>query len=469
MKSIATAGLTLVLLSATVDTLAEGATEFCLEGEFDLGARYQGIEPGAGESYPTTWCISTDDETDRVHFSAVGNSNADMENEFIVAYLPPDIVRIVDYQPGHNIEFSGTNNREEALQARRADPRRLLEEYRSSPDTLDGVQVKVQQDRVVIAQTSADLPLRGSINVEWLWNWGNEDEPVLRLIVDDDLLFVANGRWRDLSEDEATALWKVAENSQVHSVPGEEWPSRVDMRLNRLADGVYMVEGVRSGFQHLVIDTSEGLVVADAPAGWVEFQNIPPTELVPGLGVSGLSEKFVDFLTENFPDRPITAAALTHFHDDHAGGARAFAAAGAEIYASAQSAKFIQDALNRPSMPDDRLKNASLVVIPVADTMVIGTEPNRVKLVSMGASPHSNDTLGVWALDKDIFFVSDVHVPRSEADAPDEKRARTECWFAEWASNNLPPDVEVVNTHSSTQTPVARLARYLESDRCTEL
>ena len=459
--------LTFCLLAASAGALAAGATEFCLEGKFDLGARYQGVEPGEGESYPTTWCISTDDTSERIHFSAVGNSNADMEGGFTMAYLPPDIVRILDYRPGSNIEFSGTDHREEALRARRADPRRLLEELRSSPDGLDGLQVQTQQDRVVAVQMSADLPLRGSVTVVWLWSWDSEDEPVLRLVVDDELLFVATGRWRELSEDEANLLWQVGENSEVHSVPGDAWPSRVDMHIKNLAEGVYLVEGVRTGFQHMVVDTSDGLVVADAPAGWVEFQHIPPTELVPGLGVSGLSEQLVDFLSENFPDRPIAAVALTHFHDDHAGGARAFAAAGADIYASASSADFLERTLNRVKEPIDRLGSTATNVIPVAESHVIGNEPNRVKLVSMGASPHSYDTLGVWALDKDIFFVSDIHVPRSEADAPEEDRATTECWFANWASSNLPPNVQVVNTHSPTQTSVARLGRYLESDLCS--
>jgi glyoxylase-like metal-dependent hydrolase (beta-lactamase superfamily II) len=466
MKISTRIALTLPLLSVSGGALAAGSTEFCLEGEFDLGARYQGTRPGTGESYATTWCITTDDTSGRVHFSALGNSNADMEDAFTLAYLPPDIVRILDYQPGHDIEFSGTDDREEALRARRADPRRLLEELRSSPQALVGLEVQVQQDRVTVVRTSADLPLRGGVKVEWLWGWDNEDKPHLRLVVDGELLFRATGQWRELSEDEADALWKTGENSRVQSVPGVAWPSRVDMHLEKLADGVYLVEGVRTGFQHLVVDTSDGLVVADAPAGWVEFQHIPPTELVPGLGVSGLSERLVDFLSENFPGRPIEAVALTHFHDDHAGGARAFAAAGADVYASAQSAGFLEHSLNRVKAPGDRLGTTPIRVIPVANTHVIGSEPNRVKLLSMGASPHSYDTLGVWALDKDIFFVSDVHVPRSDAGAPEEDRARTECWFAGWASKNLPANVRVVNTHSSAQTPVARLGAYLESDIC---
>lgn len=235
-----------------------------------------------------------------------------------------------------------------------------------------------------------------------------------------------------------------------------------------LTDDVYLISGVRTGFQHLVVDTDEGLVVADAPAGWVEFHHIPPSDLVPGLEVSGLSEKLIDFLSAEFPDRPIAAVALTHFHDDHAGGARAFAAEGTDIYTSQQAASFIKTALNRPSMPKDRLTPRPAKVPPVIDSVTIGSKPNRVKLVPMGAGPHVSSMLGIWALDKNYFFVSDVHVPDSESNTPREDRAATECWFANWAVRNLAPEVRVVNSHSAPITPVSRLAMYLESDLCKD-
>jgi len=86
--------------------------------------------------------------------------------------------------------------------------------------------------------------------------------------------------------------------------------------------------------------------------------------------------------------------------------------------------------------------------------------------MSMGTSSHAYEMLGVWVVDKNYFFVSDVHVPRSDEDAPSEQRAVTECWFAKWAVTNLPPDVRVVNSHSDQETPVSRLAKYLDSDLC---
>jgi glyoxylase-like metal-dependent hydrolase (beta-lactamase superfamily II) len=287
-------------------------------------------------------------------------------------------------------------------------------------------------------------------------------------MLDDELLFKATGRWRNVPRNEAAALWIATPGATPIEVPGDRWPARTNMRLINLADGVYLVHGVRTGFQHLVVDTGEGLVVADAPAGWVEFHHLPPSDLVPGLGVSGLSEKFVDFLGEQFPDKPIRAVALTHFHDDHAGGARAFQAAGAKIYTTKESARFINTALNRPTMPDDRLAalGRKALALPVGDEKLIDGEINRVKLMSMGTSPHVYDMLGIWVVDKNYFFVSDVHVPRSDEDVPSEQRAVTECWFAKWAVTNLPPDVRVANSHSDQVTPVSRLAKYLESDLC---
>ncbi len=449
---------------------SSGVTEFCLEGELDLGLRYQGMRPEAGEFYPTSWCVISEDDSERVMFSGAGRSNPDMDGNWTVAYLPPDLVRIVNRDAPPDIEFRGTNNRDEALRMRRMDPRRLLAEYRAHPEAFDGLQVELRGQRVHSVTSIAHLPLRGRVSVEWLWDWTDPEQPRLELILDDALLFKATGRWRSLPATQASSLWQATPGAEPVQVPGDNWPARINMRLITLADGVYLVRGVRTGFQHLVVHTGAGLVIGDAPAGWVEFHHLPPSELVPGLGISGLSERLVDFLHEHFSGIPIHAVALTHFHDDHAGGARAFAAEGAGIYATRESARFFDTVFNLDAMPADRLseQGGRASVNAVAQPIVIGEPPNRVKLMPMGAGPHAYAMLGIWALDKDYFFVSDVHVPRSDADEPGAHRAVTECWFAAWAVEHLPGEVRVVNSHSDTVTPVSRLAAYLESELCKD-
>lgn len=451
--------------------LAEGATEFCLEGERDLGVRFQGIRPEPGELYPTRWCVVTEDDAHRALFSAAGKANPDMDDDFTVAYLPPDTVRIVNREAPPDIEFQGTDNLDEALRTRRMDPRRLVEEYRSNSQAFEGVTVEITEGRLATIRNTADLPLRGRVAVEWRWDWTDPSRPKATLTLDGEVLLRATGRWRELSKEEAEPLWKATPGADPIEVPGDRWPSRVAMQLINLTDGVYLVRGVRTGFQHLVVETDEGLVVGDAPAGWVEFHRVPASDMVPGLGISGLSEGFVDFLAEEFPGRKIRAVALTHFHDDHAGGARAFAATGAAVYAPAPSGDFLSAALNDPALPEDRLAHASgrVKVRPVATPVILGDAPNRVKLLPLGSSPHVEAMLGIWALDREYFFVSDVHVPRSESSAPPADRAATECWFASWAVENLPSEVRVVNSHSPVVSPVSRLAQYLESDVCRAL
>ncbi len=448
--------LAAVLLSGLVVTGHAETTEFCLDGEFDLGARYQGHSTEAGEFYPARWCVTTDDSSDRVLLSMSGNSNPDMAGGWTVAFIPPDLVRIVNADSPPDVEFRTEKAAEEAARTRWLDPR-----YSADPSM-----------PILRVQTDVDMPLRGRVPAGWTWQslhevWG----PRLEIAVDNQLMFRGKGTRRVLSEDEAAALWKPTPGAAPVEVPGDRWPSRVAMELVNLTDDVYLVQGVRTGFHHMVVKTDEGLVVADAPAGWVELQQFPPTDLVPGLGISGLSERFIAFLREQFPGVPIRAVVLTHHHDDHAGGARAFALAGADVYAPEQVAQFLSQALNRESMPADPLAEPLIgaadfrvLINPVANLTTLGDTNTPVTILNMGESPHVVASLGMLA--NGYFFQSDLHVPNSDADEPRSDRAETECWFAGWAVDHLTPETIVINTHSLVQTPVSRLARYLESDGC---
>ena len=429
---------------------AAETTEFCLDGEFDLGARYQGLNPEAGELYPARWCVTTDDKG-RVLLAMSGNSNPDMRGSWAVAFPSHNLVRIVNRDSPPDFEFRTAAAAAEAKRTRLLDPRHAA----SSADS------------ILTVQTLAELPLRGRVPVEWRWHALHEDSPRLEITVDGVVMFRGQGDRRPLDADEAADLWRATPGAEPVDVPGDRWPSRVNMELVNLAEGVYVVRGVRTGFHHMVVATSEGLVVADAPAGWVELHQFPPSDLVPGLGVSGLSERLIDFLAAEFPDQPVRAVALTHHHDDHAGGARAFAAAGADIYAPREVADFLEAALNRDSMPADRLseRGEPVQIRSVADAITLEDTQHPVRLINLGESPHVVSSLGVMA--NGYFFQSDLHVPNSDAAQPRAERAATECWFARWADGNLAPDVVVINTHSTTETPVSRLVRYLDSPLCS--
>ena len=475
-------GLSLAVLFL-VNTAAAATTEFCLDGEFDLAARLQGWTHRPGEWTPMRWCVTTDDATARVLFSATGKSNPDIEGGWTVAFVPPDLVRIVNRESPPDVEFKGASASEEALRYRRIDPRRLAAEARNSPDwtylsesgaaelpaagNVAGITVQLADDRVERIETMADLPLRGRTRVSWKWRWLDPDTPVVAIDVGGQPLFRGRGAWRELSADESDAVWQPTPAGKPVQAPAANWPSRINMHHVKVGRQTWLVRGVRTGFQHLVVDTADGLVVADAPAGWVEIQQLPPADLVPGKGISGLSEEFIDYLQAEFPERPIHAVVLTHAHDDHAGGARAFAAVGARVYAPAEATPFLATALNADTMPPDSLSDAGRVsLFAVADRAAVS---DRVEVHAIGPGPHVSAALGVSVPDAGIFFVSDLHVPTSQLAIPRAERVETECWFAAWAVQHLPPGTRVANSHSAPVTPVSRLALYIDDPDCLAL
>ncbi|HEX5765863.1 MAG TPA: hypothetical protein VFY27_09865, partial [Woeseiaceae bacterium] len=203
----------------------ENPTEFCLHGEFDLGARLQGLHPAAAEFSAAEWCVITEDESDRVHFRAAGNSNPDLSGEFAVTYLPPHTVRIVNRDAPPDLDFTDAVISAEASRSRRIDPRRVLQELAANPEWVEStsedgwrtvrylgestqVRLQVLNGRLQALQTWADMPLRGRVPVHWDWDWSDATEPRLTFEVDGEPMFKARGKWRPLDVEQAAAVWK---------------------------------------------------------------------------------------------------------------------------------------------------------------------------------------------------------------------------------------------------------------------
>ncbi|MBD8526165.1 MBL fold metallo-hydrolase [Pseudomarimonas arenosa] len=462
--------------------------EFCLQGAVDLGVRGQGLHPSSGQTHPARWCVIAEPGSGRVYFSSDAAINADVREEFAQAYPDSRSVRIVNAQHPPDLAFVDVDATSEAARYRRIVPAVLVSELAEHPEwRVEGaaegwqrvlypgsdlpVDLRVVNGRLHTLRAMADLPLRGRVGVDWHWDWADgsaADPRRLRIEIGGEVFLRAEVDVSDLSAEESQGIWLPSGGQTPVEIPGEHWPSRVAPRLLELEPGVFQVRNVRTGFHHLVVDTEDGLVVADAPAGWVELAQIPPADLVPGLGISGLSERLVDFLRQHFPQRPIRAVALTHAHDDHAGGARAFAAEEASVYAPAATAAFLQASLNAASMPADRLseRGLELRVQPVEQRLRLDDARRPLELWSLGANPHVEAMLGVWLPEQRIFFQSDLHMPNPGTTAPAESRAGSECWFASWAIKHLPADARVMSSHAAALTARQQLESWLSSPLC---
>lgn len=463
--------------------------EFCLNGEFNLGARYQGYAIDADEFYPSSWCITSDNQGNKVLFTAAGKANPDMDGSYSVQFNPPSTVLLVSNEGAVNLAFEGAMIGAEALRHKRLDPafivreindnqqwiieelpadanvRKLIVQY---PGTDFPVTLRVVNNKLQSFSTKVDLPLRGRVPLTWKWHWSNHQLKRGELIVDNKTFFRGAVTRKVLNEQSAKEFNQRDMTPDSRKIPGKAWPARASLRIQKITDDVYLVTGVRTGFNHLVVDSEKGLIIADAPAGWGELHQIPPADLVPGLEISGLSERFVDFLRKRWPEKPIAAVVLTHSHDDHAGGARAFAAEGAKIYAHHVSAAFLQKAFNRKTMPSDRLSfiGNQVSILPINNKTQIATQPGPVEILPINDSPHAPDLLGLYLPQQKLFFVSDIHVPGNEEPAPRADKVLTDCWFAGWTKQNLPGDVEVWNSHNRLTTPVSRLSKYLDHELC---
>ena len=151
-------------------------TEFCVKGEFNLGLRMQHHRM-ADAWEPTSWCVVTDDATDRALFSMVGKSNPDMAGDWSVAYFPPDMVRIVNRSDPPDIEFHPTDNADEARSVRRLDPRRLAQMEAASPAA--DLKIGWESGLPRLVAMKATLPIQGTITITWSWNWTHPDRPKL--------------------------------------------------------------------------------------------------------------------------------------------------------------------------------------------------------------------------------------------------------------------------------------------------
>lgn len=164
--------------------------------------------------------------------------------------------------------------------------------------------------------------------------------------------------------------------------------------LEMIVDGVYQVLG--ANHQSLVIEMDDHLILVDA-----------------GL----YEERSMNVLTaieEQFPEKPIQHIVASHFHYDHVGGIRHFAAEGnVTVWVGEPSAEFFREVMERPhTVAPDRLQRSPVVVEvePVKSVVILGDE-NRTVEVHRIANSHADDMLIVYLPAERLLFNADLFNP----------------------------------------------------------
>ena len=198
-----------------------------------------------------------------------------------------------------------------------------------------------------------------------------------------------------------------------------------DVVMDEIAPGVLHFRG---GSHHsMAVEMEDHVIVVEAPL----FEER-------SVAVIGMIE-------EAFPDKPIRYFVTTHFHFDHSGGIRTYAAKGATAVVHESIAGFITSALQGPStVRPDMLAQAGLtpVVEGVAQSINL-TDGTRIVQVLDVPNAHATGMLMAYLPNERIAFVSDLYSPPA---APQADNANARAFYDAVVNAGLDVD-RVVGGH----------------------
>jgi len=179
-------------------------------------------------------------------------------------------------------------------------------------------------------------------------------------------------------------------------------PSYVDQSIavvfteSRPGSGIWHVTG--GSHNSLVVEMADRLIVVEPPLYEARSQAV----------ITGIKSRF--------PGKPISDIIVTHFHFDHSGGVRAYAAVGAGVVVGAASQAHFQAVMAAPhTVVPDALQNnprqVTVTAVPAAGLTL--TDGVRTVGVYPVQNTHAADMVIAHVSGENLVFVSDLFSPPS--------------------------------------------------------
>lgn len=219
----------------------------------------------------------------------------------------------------------------------------------------------------------------------------------------------------------------------------------IAFELVELAPGVFHARG--TSHHVLVVEMADHLVLVDAPVR------------------ESYSESLGAALEARFPDKPVRTVVASHFHYDHVGGVRYFAAAGdVTVVAGAPSVPFYEAVFANPSTvaPDRYAGSPEPVTVEGVEGSLELTDGARTVEVHRIASGHAEDMVIVHLPEERILFNADMWSPGQGALVGYFLVGATEL-RDEAARLELPADTLVVGAHAPGTGTLAELGELIEA------
>jgi glyoxylase-like metal-dependent hydrolase (beta-lactamase superfamily II) len=125
------------------------------------------------------------------------------------------------------------------------------------------------------------------------------------------------------------------------------------------------------------------------------------------------SAAVIQALEQKVPGKPVKYLVVTHFHIDHSGGVRAYAAKGATILAHESNVAFLNEVMSRPKTvrPDSLTSTGVKAVIEGVGELRSLTDGERTVDLRHIPNPHSTGMLAVYLPADKLVFASDIYSP----------------------------------------------------------
>lgn len=155
------------------------------------------------------------------------------------------------------------------------------------------------------------------------------------------------------------------------------------------------------------------------------------------------SDAIIASAKQLWPAKPFRYVVATHFHHDHIGGVRSYAAAGATVITADGVQDNLREILNAPhTVQPDRLaihpRETSIEVVPVAGEIEISDSNNVVRIISV-PNVHAGDNLIAYLPDSDTVFMSDVYNPGLPFQLP----AQFDAWAVDFYDSLIPLGLDI--------------------------
>lgn len=226
-----------------------------------------------------------------------------------------------------------------------------------------------------------------------------------------------------LSEDK----FKIPGNMKAVTFPNPQ-------PFEKFSENVYTVNA--GGYNVLVVGFKDYVFVMEAPGG------------------DNVSRQAIEQIKKLFPNKPIRYIAVTHHHDDHAGGLRTYVAEGATVIAAPGEKTFFErivkskftidvDTLTRNPQP--------LKIEPLAGGKRVLTDgTTTVEIYDIGSGPHTEEMLVAYLPNEKIIFQGDLLNRPSNGDYPIAND--TTVHFAKWLESKKLTVEKIVAVHGTVST-----------------